>query len=304
MADILYFNGRFTTTDEPVVNVEDRGLQYGDSLYEVIKFLERSPRFARTHWDRLSRGMEYLSIPSPWKGWKEYSDLLTQLLERTQFDEGIVYVQVTRGASERAHFYPDSMEPTVIAYSRRFDFPDDLRRRRGVEAVTFDDLRWKRCDVKSVNLLPNVLAKTHARRSGAGEVILIEDGVVTEGASSNIFVVSGDRIMTHPGNSEILSGVVREKVIGLAIRHGFRLDERPVRDDELLAIDELFLTSTTQGVMPVTSINGRRIKDGTPGPVTARLQILFEELERSEDAIDPAPGTHRSDEGMSNGRAI
>lgn len=153
--------------------------------------------------------------------------------------------------------------------------------------MTFDDLRWRRCDVKSVNLLPNALAKSHARRSGAGEAILIEDGVITEGASSNIFVVSGGRIITHPSNTEILSGVVREKVIPLAIRHGFRLDERPVREEELLTIDEAFLTSTTQGVMPITSIDGRLVKDGTVGPMTMRLQMLFETLERSEEAIDP-----------------
>lgn len=290
MPDILYFNGRFTTTDEAVISVEDRGLQFGDSLYEVIRFIDGAPRFARAHWERLDRGLSVLGIPNPWASWPEFARVLEQILDRTEFEEGILYIQVTRGVSERSHFYAEKMEPTSIAYSRRFDFPDELTRRRGVTAVTFEDIRWKRCDIKSVNLLPNVLAKSHAKQSGAGEAILFADGIVTEGASSNLFVVSGERLITHPPNFQILPGVVRDRVIEIAIEQRIRLDERPVQQTELFSIDELFLTSTTQGVMPIIAIDDRPVGAGTIGPVTARIQRLFDDLERSDRSVD------RSDE--------
>ncbi|MBW3670530.1 MAG: aminotransferase class IV [Acidobacteria bacterium] len=286
MPDILYFNGRFTTTDEAVISVEDRGLQFGDSLYEVIRFIDGAPRFARAHWERMDRGLRALRIPDPWSGWPEFGGMLGQILDKTEFDEGILYIQVTRGVSERSHFYIDQMQPTSIAYSRRFDFPDELQRRRGVSAVTFEDIRWKRCDIKSVNLLPNVLAKTHAKQSGAGEAILLGDGIVTEGASSNLFVVSGERLITHPPNVHILPGIVRDRVIEIAIEQKIRLDERPVQQTELFSIDEVFLTSTTQGVMPIISIDGRPVGTGSIGTVTARVQRLFEALERSDRAVD------------------
>jgi D-alanine transaminase len=286
MADILYFNGRFTTTDEAVVSVEDRGFQFGDSLYEVIRFIGGEPRFARAHWDRLAGGLELLSIPSPWAGWAEFAQTLEQILERTTFDEGILYIQVTRGVAERSHFHPPDMQPTVIAYSRRFKFPDELTLRRGVSVVTFEDLRWKRCDIKSVNLLANAMAKSHAKSAGAGEAMLIDDGIVREGASSNLFFVSGDLLITHPPNHYILPGIVRRRVIQIAIEERIRLDERPLKQNELYALDEIFLTSTTQSVMPVIAIDGRPVGDGAIGPLTSRLQRLFEALERSEDSID------------------
>lgn len=291
MPDILYFNGRFTDVTEPVVRVEDRGLQFGDSLYEVIRFIDGAPRFARAHWDRLSRGLEFLRMASPWPGWAEFGTLLEQVLARTDFDEGILYLQVTRGVLERSHFYADEMTPTVIAYSRRFQFPDELAMRRGVPAVTFEDMRWKHCDVKSVNLLPNSMAKSHAKSSGASEAILIENDIVTEGASSNLFVVLDDTLVTHPANHQILHGIVREQVIALAVEEGVRVDERPIQQQELPTISEAFLTSTTQGVMPIISIDGKPVANGSIGAVTSRLQRTYDQLERSDRAIDPVSET-------------
>jgi D-alanine transaminase len=278
MADVLLFNGRFTTTDERVVGVEDRGFQFGDAVYEVFKFLGKRPIFMLEHFRRLERGLSEIEIRCPWSE-GEFVAAMTELLARTSFDDGIVYVQVTRGEAERAHFWPDTAEPTALAYSRRFRFPDATKKERGMRVVTAPDRRWHFCHVKSVNLLGNAMAKKHAQRAGADEAILLADGFVREGASSNFFAVRNGGIVTHPLDEHILPGVVRDRVIGLALRSKIRVDERPLREAELFDLDEAFLTSTTQGVMPVTEIDGRVIRNGRRGEVTGRLQGLFDELE-------------------------
>src|SRR5437867_1831285 len=158
MADVLYINGRFTTTDERVLGVEDRGFQFGDGCYEVFKFLRRRPVFMLEHFRRLDRGLREIDIPNPWTE-ETFEDTVRALLDRTKFDEGIVYIQVTRGEGERAHFYPDGMKPTAVMYTRRFTFPDETKKERGIRVITTADQRWLRCDVKSINLLANALAK-------------------------------------------------------------------------------------------------------------------------------------------------
>lgn len=278
MADVLLFNGRFTTTDERVLGVEDRGFQFGDAIYEVFKFIGKRPIFMLEHFRRLERGLSELEIRCPWSE-SEFTAAMEELLARTSFDDGIVYVQVTRGEAERAHFWPEGIEPTAVAYSRRFRFPDTAKKERGIRVVTAPDRRWHCCQVKSVNLLGNAMAKKHAQRAGADEAILMADGFVREGASSNFFAVRNGGIVTHPLDEHILPGVVRDRVIGLALRSKIRVDERPLREAELFDLDEAFITSTTQGVMPVTEIDGRVIRNGRRGEITGRLQGMFDEAE-------------------------
>lgn len=286
MSDVLLINGRFTRTDEPVLTVEERGFQFGDSLYEVIKFLGRAPRFAKAHWERLREGLAFLEIASPWASWGAFAADLDAVVERTEFDEGILYLQVTRGAAERSHVPRGELDPTVIIYSRAMAFPDQTRKRDGVATVTHDDARWQFCRIKSVNLLPNVMAKRTAVRAGTSEAILIREGVVTEGSQSNLFLVEANRLITHPANDRILPGIVRAQVLAIARQAGIDVEERPVDRAELLRAGELFLTSTTQGVMPIVALDGERVGGGTRGPVTARLQSSFDALERSVAAID------------------
>jgi D-alanine transaminase len=278
MPDVLLFNGRFTTTDERVLGVEDRGFQFGDALYEVFKFLGKRPIFLAEHYRRLAQGLGELEIPAPWTE-SEFAAAIDELLSRTAFDDGIVYVQVSRGESERAHFWPENIPPTALAYTRRFRFPDEARKERGIRTITSTDRRWHMCNVKSVNLLGNALAKKEAQRAGVDEAILLADGFVREGASSNFFFVRNGGLITHPLDEHILPGVVRDQVIGLALRAKIRVDERPLREAELFDLDEAFMTSTTQGVMPVTEIDGRVIRNGRRGPVTEKLQSLFDALE-------------------------
>lgn len=279
MADVLWIDGRFTTTDEPVIRVEDRGFQFGDAVYEVFKFLHRRSLFLDEHFRRMDAGLRAIDIANPWTDESAFAATMQALLERTSFDDGIVYIQVTRGASERAHFYPESITPTALAYSRRFKFPDAAKKERGIKVITTSDLRWKHCDVKSVNLLANGLAKKKAQRAGADEALLLDDGIVREGASSSFFAVRAGRVITHPLDEHILPGVVRDRTIDLALGAKIRVDERPLREAELYDVDEAFITSTTQGVMPVTEIDGRVVGNSRVGEITAQLQRLFDDLE-------------------------
>jgi D-alanine transaminase len=275
VSDVLYINGRFTTTNERVIGVEDRGFQFGDAVYEVFKFLGRRPIFLAEHYRRMEQGLREIEIRVPWDV-AELGEVVRELLARTAFDDGIVYVQVTRGESERKHFYPDDLTPTVVAYSRAFTFPDAAKKARGIVLITADDLRWKHCNVKSVNLLANAIAKKNAQRAGADEALLLDDGVVREAASSTFFGVRGAAVITHPLDEHILPGVVRDRVVSLALANRIRVDERPLRESELFDLDEAFITSTTQGVMPVASIDGRTMRRGD---VTPKLQRLFDDDE-------------------------
>lgn len=283
MRDVLYINGRFTTTEEKVISVEDRGFQFGDGIYEVMKFLRKTPVFVSDHYARMEQGLGELEIRNPWTE-EEFTRVLLDVMERTAFEDGIIYVQVTRGEAERVHFYPDEIQPTALVYSRRFAFPDATRKERGIRTITTPDNRWKLCRVKSVNLLGNVLAKKKAQRARADEALFVENGVVREGASSSLFLVHEGRLISHPPDPCILPGTVHGRVISLALAEKIRVDERPIRDYELLTPEEAFITSTTQGVMPISEIDGRIIGNGRRGEVTTRVQQLFDALELREAA--------------------
>lgn len=284
MPDVLFFNGTFTTTDQPVLRVEDRGFEFGDAVYEVFKFVGKKPVFLSDHYRRMERSLHAIEIPSPWDE-VYFIAVVRELLDRTEFDDGIVYVQVSRGVCERAHFYPDDLTPTVVAYSRRFRFPDPAKKELGIKLITTPDRRWKQCDVKSVNLLANVLAKKKAQRAAVDEVLLVDDGWVREGASTSFFIVRNGHVITHPLDEHILPGVVRDRAIGLAIAAKIRVDERPFRDTELFDLEEAFVTSTSLGVMPVAEIDGRIIGNSRRGEITTVLQRMLDDAE----ARDVAP---------------
>lgn len=282
MSDVLWFNGRWTTTDEAVLTVEDRGLQFADALYEVTRFDNRRPSFNVRHYRRLQRAMVELEFPEVWTDEATFDAHVMELLQRTEFDSGIIYLQVTRGVSERNHIDPGTLEPNVMMYSRRFNFPDRAKKESGAGVITLPDLRWGRCDLKTTNLLPAVMAKKQAHRNGCQEAIFIKDGYITEGAATSFYGVIGGTVITHPADAQILPGVVREVVLELAEANGIRVEQRPVQASELAELDEAFLTSTTQGVLPITTIDGNVVASGERGTVTARLQSLFDAAESRE----------------------
>lgn len=279
MPDVLYFNGRWTTTDERVIGVEDRGFLFGDGIYEVFRFLGRRPVLLADHWKRFCGNVDALELPNPWSE-ATFSETMREILTRADCENGIVYIEVTRGEGPRAHFWAEGMTPTVIAYPRKFVFPDDRKRELGMRVVTMEDIRWDRCDIKSVNLLANSMSKKKAQRAGAEEAILVKNAEVREGASANFFAVIGGRVITHPLDEHILPGTVRNRVITLALEERIRVDERPVKEHELLALDEAFITSTTQGVMPISEIDSRVVGNGRRGEITEVLQKGFLRLEQ------------------------
>lgn len=281
MADILYINGRYTTTEERVLGVEDRGFLFGDAVYEVVKFLRKRPVFAADHFKRMQDGLRWLEIDLDWTE-RDFRNICGGILERTAFSDGILYFEVSRGEGERVHYIPEGLTPTVIGFSRAFKFPDAAKKLHGIKVITTNDMRWKACCVKSVNLLGNVLAKTRAHRAGADEAIMLDGGEVREGSSSTFFAVREGRIVTHPNVDAVLPGTVRDHVVTLALSARIRVDERPVRETELFSLDEAFITSTTNGVMPVTGIDGRMIGNGRRGEITELLQSRFDELEMRE----------------------
>lgn len=280
MSDVLYFNGRFTTTDERVLGVEDRGFLFGDAVYEVFKFRGKRPVYFREHWQRLVNGLKSIEIANPWDE-QSFTDAMRELIARTEFDDGIVYIQISRGDTERAHVWSDDLKPTVVAFSRRHPFPDAAKKERGIRVISRPDRRWMHCDVKSVNLLANVIAKKEAMRLGGDEALLVDEekGIVRECSHSTFFLVKNGRVITHPLDCHILPGVTRDRLIALA---GDRVEERLIRVEELATADEAFITSTSVSVMPI-----RQIDDGPlrpRGPVTSELQQLMDAAE-SRNAI-------------------
>jgi D-alanine transaminase len=279
MPDIGFVNGRFTSLADAVVSVEDRGFQFGDGVYEVIRTYGGRPFQLEAHLARLERSAAALRLPVPhprhrWTAW------VMEGLARASYPESKIYIQITRGPAPRDHTYPPAGTPTVVMTIRALPpFPDDLRS-QGVSAITVEDIRWGRCDIKSVNLLANVLARQQAKEAGVFEAICIKDGMVTEGAVSNVMVVHHGTLLTAPEGERILSGVTRTIVLDLARREGLAVHERFVPRADLDSADEVLLTGTTVEVLSVVRLDGKPIGSGRPGPVGERLARQFSLLTR------------------------
>lgn len=280
MPDVLYFNGRYTTTAERVLGVEDRGFQFGDAVYEVLKFVGRRPIFLPEHYARFERCLGDMEIPLPFD-LNGFAGVFKGVIERTAFDDGIFYLQVSRGETERAHFWPEDIAPTVVAYSRRFTFPDAAKKERGIRTITVPELRSHLSYIKSVNLLGNAFAKKKAQRAGADEALFVSDGRIAEGASSTFFGVREERLVTAALDESVLPGVVRERVNRLALDAGIALEIGSVTLDDVASLDEAFITSTTQGVMPIVAIDDRMVGKGTRGPLTSMLQAALDHAEEA-----------------------
>jgi D-alanine transaminase len=272
----IYLNGRYVAAEDALVPVNDRGFLFGDGIYEVTRAAAGELSDAHRHTRRFTRNLRELSISF---GEQDVSDLLdvSRTLLRDNGIEGdaLVYWQVTRGAAPRVHHFPaPGTPPTVLVSVSSVNLPHATRT-RGATVITTPDIRWARCDIKSVNLLPNVLAKQKAVESGAEEAIFVRDGVMTEGASSNLFGVLDGELRTYPLSNYILPGITREIVLELAHECDLTVSERPMWVDDLPRITELFLTSTVNDVMPIVRVDGRPVGSGRPGPVTQQLYAAF-----------------------------
>jgi D-alanine transaminase len=276
---VAYVNGRYVSHAEACVHVEDRGLQFSDAVYEVFGIVARAILNEEQHLDRLERSLRELQIAMP-IGRAPLALVVREVARRNRVNDGLVYLQVTRGAFRRDHAVPaaSSIRPTLILTARSMATePMDARRESGVSVVTLPDRRWGRRDIKSTSLLANVLAKTEARNQGAYEAWLVDgDGRITEGSSTTAWIVDGQgRLLTRELSHAILPGVTRRVLIELAKQAQVTVIERPFSAEEAITAQEALLTAATAGVMPVIAINGQRIGDGRPGPVTRRLQEIY-----------------------------
>jgi D-alanine transaminase len=278
---VCYLNGAFIEQSSAVVSVNDRGFLFGDGVYEVIRASGGRMFAADRHLKRLARGLADLELPRP----RDLDDaallaVAQRLLDENRLTRGaaLIYFQITRGAAPRTHqFPPPGTAPTVYVAANAFTPPDDLRA-RGAAVVTTPDVRWGRCDLKTLQILPNALAKEQATRAGAFEGVFVRDGLLIEGASTNLFAVVGNTLRTHPADHHILPGITREIVLELAGELGIGTREQALKQGEVAAAAEFFLTSTSADVMPVVTLDGRNVGGGRPGPVARRLHEALHEL--------------------------
>lgn len=272
--ETAFLNGRFLPLAEATVSIEDRGFQFGDGVYEVIRTYRGRPFKLDAHLARLDRSAQAIDLrqPYPFERWVEY---VTEGLRLGDFPETKIYVQITRGTAPRDHAYAPDLQPTVLMTFRELQPLNATFQSTGVAAMTMKDIRWGRCDIKSINLLANVLARQQAKKRGVFESILVRDGQVTEGAVSNVFIVQDGKLITAPEGGWILSGVTRQVVLELARHEGLTVQERYCSEQELLGATEVFLTGTTVEVLGVVHIDGKQIGKGQPGPVTRSLAKRF-----------------------------
>jgi len=267
-------DGQFTERDGLAISIDDRGYYFGDGVYEVIKVYSGELYTAEEHIDRLFQSATKIKMTLPYSE-VQLMEIARELVAKNNILVGHVYIQVTRGSAPRIHQLPNpAVPPVVTGYAINNPRPmASIENGIGVKSV--EDVRWLRCDIKSLNLLGNVLAKQEAHEAGCIEALLHRDGVVTEGSASNMFGVKDGTVYTHPATNLILNGITRQVVFGLCEQQGITVIENAFTLDEAFEMDEFFLTSTTSEVTPVISIDGRPISSGILGPVTLKLQKAF-----------------------------
>ncbi len=276
----VYLNGEFLPSEAARISVFDRGFVFGDGVYEVIPvYGGRAFRLAH-HLQRLDASLSAIRLANPLtsEGWSGVFDRLTQ--EYADADQSI-YLQVTRGVAPRDHSFPASTSPTVFAYAQPLKYPSADQIRSGVTAITVPDIRWLRCDIKAIALLSNVLMRQMAVERGCAEAILVRDGLVSEGAASNIFIVSGGVLITPPKGPFILPGITRDLVIELARHHNISCAERAIGQEEIFTADEVWMTSSTKEILPIVRIDDRSVNSGKPGPVHTRMQALYQDYKQA-----------------------
>jgi D-alanine transaminase len=284
MGRIAYVNGRYLPHGQAVVHVEDRGFQFADGVYEYFAVFGGRLADAEGHLERLWRSLSEIRIRPPMSE-AALMVVMRETTRRNRIRDGSVYLQVTRGTASRDHAFPHpSTPPTVVVTARSLDYAAaNAKAAKGVAVVTQPDQRWGRCDIKTVGLLPNALAKQAAREAGAEEAWLVDElGFITEGASTSAWIVDADGVLrTRDTNANILRGITRKTLIDLAAEAGMEISQRPFSVDDVRNAREAFMTAASTLVMPVTAIDGQPIGGGRPGPVGKRLRVLYEQNARA-----------------------
>ncbi|HET6470078.1 MAG TPA: D-amino-acid transaminase [Geminicoccaceae bacterium] len=290
MGRIAYCNGRYLDLAEPAFPLEERAAQFADGVYEVMKVLGGEIRDLPLHLDRLERSCGAIALVLPMSR-RALVLVLHETLRRNALADALLYLQVSRGVAPRNHPFPPNVRPSLAVTVRRAMFPSRVELEEGIRVLTLPDERWARCGIKSIALLPNLLARQKAKAAGCREAWLVDrEGRVTEGSSSNAWIVDADgRLVTRPLGPEILGGVTRAVLIALARGHGVEVVERAFTVAEAKAAREAMLSSTSSFLLPVTEIDGTVIGNGRPGSVWSRLQELYARHERLPARHWPEP---------------
>ncbi len=272
---MIYLNGKFTPIEEALIPVLDRGFIFGDGVYEVIPVYSRHPFRLQEHLQRLQNSLMSIRLENPHSE-DQWRTIIGQVIDLNETDDQSIYLQVTRGVAKRDHAFPVDSVPTVLVTSNPLNPPRDEQLQKGVSAITATDNRWLRCDVKSTALLPNVLLRQLAADAGCVETILLRDGQLTEGSASNVFVVKSGIVLTLAKSNLILPGITYDVVLELVQANGIAHELRSVAKTELDDADEIWITSSSKEILPVTTLDGSPVGKGKPGPVFQRLHELYQ----------------------------
>ncbi|MBN4076875.1 aminotransferase class IV [Mariprofundus ferrooxydans] len=280
-------NGQFLALEDATVHIEDRGFQFADGVYEVIACFGGTFLDLQAHLQRLERSCQAIAIELPCS-LAELEQLIAQTYQRNPYRDAMLYVQITRGVAPRAHLVSEKLKPTMVITSRALPMPSDEKINTGVRAITLPDMRWKRCDIKSIALLASVLGKQEATRQGADEAFWLDDeGHVLEGCATNCFAVINGALVTHPLDHQVLGGITRDMALGLAKKQGMIIEQRPWHLHEA-GLSECMMSSTTNAIMPVCQINDQVIGSGKPGHVSIALrQQMFQAFEALKRGDSP-----------------
>ena len=277
MSDLVYLNGEFIHSDEAKISPNDRGFIFADGIYEVIKYYNGKPFRYQDHRDRLERSLYEVGIS--FSGIIQLKSIFEKLLNVNQLEnsDAGIYLQITRGTHRRVHHFPENIKPTVYAYAFELpSFTENLK--NGIKVITNEDIRWLRCDIKSVALLPNTMLYNQAVEQGAGECLLIRNGFVTEATHSSFFGIKDGTIFTHPASNLILPGITRKVVIEICRQKNIPLNEKAISEKELFVLDELFISGTGSEITPVVQVNETVFGNKKPGELTRLIQSEFFKL--------------------------
>ncbi len=276
MPNFAFINNKFVNFKSAKIHIEDRGLQFADSVYEVIAVLNNNLIDLDFHLKRLKYSLRELEIKFTINK-KNLNKIFLNLIKKNKTRNGIIYLQITRGIQFREHKYQKNLIPTLIVYTRNKSFNLPGKKFVGVKTITYQDLRWKRRDIKTVNLLPNIIAANMAKKKNAYEAILIQNGKVTEGTSSNIWIIKRNNLITHPANSDILKGVTRTSLLKIIKKTKLKLIEKQFTHKQLINADEVFLTSSGSFITPILKIDNKKINNGKIGNITLKLAEMYTE---------------------------
>ncbi len=277
---LVYLNGAYLAPEAAQISGFDRGFIFGDGIYEYVPVFGRRLFRLPHHLERLDASLRAVYIPNPLSA-AQWREVFERLIAGNDADDQSVYIHITRGAAPRDHAFPENATPTVFAYAQPLKYSSAEQLANGVAAITAEDIRWSRCDIKAIALLANALLRQQAIVAGAIETVLIRDGFMTEGAACNIFIVKNGCAITPPKGRFILPGITRDLVLELMRAKGIPCEERAVTEAELRAADEIWLTSSSREILPITRLDGKPVSTGKPGPLHARVFDIYREYKRA-----------------------